>query len=47
MYVRLFNEKEITCEWNLNTRDTLAPSDKKKEEVKFFLNPSSGFITPG
>ncbi len=34
MYVRLFNEKEINCEWSLNTRAELAPTEKKgKEEI--------------
>jgi hypothetical protein len=41
MYVRFFNEKEITCEWALNTRADLAPGEKKgKEDAKFQMNPS-------
>jgi hypothetical protein len=44
--LRFVNEKEIPCEWSLNTREGLS-SENKKEEPKFLLNPTSGIITPG
>jgi hypothetical protein len=47
-YVRLVNEKEIDCEWSLNsTRDAVPGGDKKKEPVRFSLEPTSGTIASG
>lgn len=46
VYVRLINEKEIDCEWNLSVKSDLA-GDKKKEPCKFELLPTSGVISSG
>lgn len=42
-FVRFVNDKEITCDWVLNTRSDMT-MDKKKEVPKFVLNPTSGSI---
>lgn len=44
-FVRLKNDKEIDCEWTLNTRDALI--DKKKEPNRFTMEPTSGVILSG
>lgn len=42
-FVRFVNDKEIACDWSMNTRQDVA-MDKKKEEPKFQMVPVSGCI---
>lgn len=46
IYVRLVNDKEIPCDWKLVPhREMMA--DKKKEPVKFQMEPTFGSIPSG
>ena len=46
IFVRLYNEKEISCEWSLNTRQDVATGDKKGKGEKnlFEIVPTNGSI---
>jgi len=45
-YVRLVNEKEITCDWKLLPHRE-GMMDKKKEPLRFSMEPTSGSIPSG
>lgn len=44
--MRFINNKEITCEWSLNTRIELQGCDKGAEN-RFSISPNNGIIQPG
>jgi hydrocephalus-inducing protein len=43
IFIRFVNNKEITCEWSLNTRIELVGVDKGAE-TRYSIYPSSGII---
>ena len=48
IFIRLFNEKEVHCDWSLNTRAELNAGEKDKKEGKNFdISPTSGSIPSG
>ncbi len=46
IFVRFTNDKEVACEWNVNTRADISAREKNQEN-RFAINPTSGFIAPG
>jgi hydrocephalus-inducing protein len=46
IFIRFVNNKEITCEWSLNTRIEMIGCDKGAEN-RFSITPNSGVIQPG
>lgn len=46
VFIRFVNNKEITCEWSLNTRVDMVGVDKGAE-FRFQISPNSGIIQPG
>ena len=46
VFIRFVNNKEITCEWSLNSRIELMGCDKGAEN-RFQMSPNNGVIQPG